>query len=105
MSTTRERVFKALEDERFYQLKRWGERQSDGTFAEKPHSIGEFILYMEDYLEAARKAASRLPDEDDTALHELRKVVTLGIACFEQHDCPIRDFSKPIFNGRDGTIA
>lgn len=100
-------VYAALETERQYQIKRWGVRQADGSFREVPHSVEDFVLYMEDYLHEARHQLSRLPEPEarDVALDTLRKVVTMGIACFEQHGVQRRDPNVPVINGRDGQPA
>lgn len=100
-------VFHALDSERFYQRRRWGFRQPDGSFLEAPHSIEEFTLYMQDYLTEAIRQLSRLPEPDarTVATDTLRKVVTLGVACFEQHGVACRDVMIPVTNGRDGQPA
>jgi hypothetical protein len=35
----------------------------------------------------------------------LRKVVALGVACFEQHGMPVRDPNTRCVNARDGMVA
>lgn len=106
----------ALDGEREYQLLRWGHLQEDGSLLEPPHSPDEFLLYMQHYLTKAIAAAST-QDGPQGALAEMRKVVALGIACFEQHECPDRlsiDLNcrkavdgkwstVEVLNGRDGT--
>jgi hypothetical protein len=94
----------ALVSEREYQLKRWGVRLGDGSFSEVRKSIEEFVLYMEDYLHEARHQLSRLPEPEarQVALATLRKVVTMGVACFEMHGIEPRDPKALVINGRDG---
>lgn len=93
----RKEVYKRIDEERKYQQKKWGRQaveeervlfQSEEGL-ESIHEVETFILYMQDYLESARKLITRLPDKT-IALDKLRKVVALGVACFEQHGCPER---------------
>src|SRR5271166_5775868 len=104
LTLDREAVFDAIDSERQYQMRRWGVRQSDGSFTEKDHSVCDWLVYMQNYLNAAMHRASR-EDGDDGTLEELRKVVTLGIACFEQKGIKSRDTSVLIINGRDNRQA
>lgn len=98
--TSRQDVFAAIESERLYQVAKWGYRQPDGSLTEAKHGVCDYLCYMHDYLEAAIKAASRQPGNNG-ALEELRKVVTLGVACFEQHGIKPRDLAG-VANARDG---
>ncbi len=97
-------VFDAVVSERAYQARRWGKRQWNGIFEEDKHSVGEFLVYMKDYLDEAFRAATR-EASDEKALESLRKVVALGVACFEQHGVSMRSPTSPCFNGRDGLPA
>ena len=78
-------IFALLRNEREYHLRRWGNRQPDGTFVEQPHSIGEFLIYMRDYYEEATHGLTRNAGSRET-LFSLRKIVALGLACLEQND-------------------
>lgn len=80
----RKDVYKVIDGERSYQdikgeLHDWAPK----------HSVGDFIVFMQGYLNAAVARGSK-----DTgwngALEELRKVVALGVACFEQNGVPER---------------
>jgi hypothetical protein len=51
---------------------------------ETPHSIADFILYMQDYYHEARHQLVREPGITNT-LNTLRKLIALGFACLEQH--------------------
>jgi len=99
----RRAVYAALDSERNYQERRWGYRQAGGLMLEPEHCICDFLLYMQDYLAQAIHAAATTPGYDKT-LDILRKVITLGIACSEQHGIPIRP-DGPVTNGRDGKPA
>ena len=97
----RSEILEAIADERDYQVRRWGIRQPDGTMKEIQKPIENYVLYMEHYLEKAREAIT-LSNNDDESLNEIRKVVALGVACFEQHHLSKRDMSQQIINTRDG---
>lgn len=102
--TSRTNVFHALDTERDYQLRRWGFRQPNGTMREAEHSVCDFITYMQHYMTKTLAAASEVAG-NDAALEMMRKVVALGVACFEQHGIAPRDLTKPVINGRDGLQA
>lgn len=80
----RSEVYDAIDSERDYQLVRWGIKGEDAK-----HSVGDFLTYMDDYLNEAKHRASR-EDGNSGALEVLRKVVALGVACMEQHGAPKR---------------
>lgn len=83
MSATRKEVYDAIDTERAYQEYRWDD--SDST-------VGEFVLYMEDYVAQARTELTRgqpIIGELD-ALHTLRKIAALAVAAMEQHGAPVR---------------
>ncbi len=102
-TTSFDDVTAALKSERDYQMRRWGVRQSDGTMQEAQHSVSDWLIYMEDYLAEARHNATREPGST-MALESLRKVVSLGIACFMQ--CGIRPrLGGAVLNARDGLPA
>ena len=88
---TRDQVFAVLQGEREYQEKRWGYPQPDGTFKEPAHGVCDYMVYMRHYLAKAEEAAATKPGSIE-ALEQLRKVVTLGIACFELNGVPKRSF-------------
>lgn len=85
----RETIFTVINNEREYQDLKW----------KKPahlHEVESYILYMEHILQQAREAVTT---QNGTygALDHMRKVVALGMACFELHGCPNRswqDFEK-----------
>lgn len=79
----RSEVYKVIDTERDYQEQRWIESEI------QDHEIASFILYMEHHLYEARKTASTQSPETE-ALQHLRKVVALGVKCFEVHGVPER---------------
>jgi hypothetical protein len=97
-------IYDVLNGEREYQKRRWGERQPDGSFRESNHEVGEYLVYMQDYLTAGFHALTHKDGSLD-ALDALRKVVTLGIGCFEEHGIRRRDLYSTIINARDGLKA
>ncbi len=92
---SRTEVYSAIDSERDYQ--QWlCEKASTPHGEVRPHSTEEFVLYMDDYLTELKHQLSRTwtPDRKPTVemLDTLRKVVTLGVACMEQHGAPLRKF-------------
>ena len=80
----RKDVYKVIDGERTYQNVK-GE-----LYNWRPiHSVGDYIVFMQGYLNAAIARGSK-DSGWDSALEELRKVVALGIACFEQNGVPER---------------
>ena len=80
--TDREVVYAAIDSERDYQERRWNLH----------HEVAAFILFMEEYLGFARNVISTKgdPQASDEALHQIRKVAGLAVACMEQHGAPLR---------------
>ena len=83
---SKDQVFKVIENERAYQDQVWG-----GNNHDKAHTVGDWIVYMNHYLDRAKIKHSTAFRSDKEALTELRKVVALGIACFEQFGVPERE--------------
>ena len=75
-------IFEVIKTERVYQAKKWNHK---GT----PSVEGE-ILLMEEYLSKVRTVWSATSDKTQV-LDMMRKVVGVGIRCFENHGCPPRD--------------
>jgi hypothetical protein len=90
MSTHRLGVFHAISGEREYQERKWN---AQTTTSGGKHVLAEWILYMQDYLDEARKQLSRNPEPEASrlALHTVRKVTALGVACMEQLGAPERE--------------
>jgi hypothetical protein len=90
-------VFEAISNERMYQFIKWGRKQQE--VGHTP-TEGDYLTYMRSYM---REAEDQLSREHGSlnALDTLRKVVTLGVACLENHGCPDRqdkDFKKLLDN-------
>ena len=90
----RENVYLALDSERNYQEMRAKESGTPENEV-RPHSVEEFMYYMEDYLRELKTQLSRTwtPDRKapKEALNTLRKVTALGVAAMEQHGAPRRE--------------
>ena len=92
-AATRKEVYDAIDSERNYQERRAVEAGTvPGTV--RPHSVEEFVVYMDDYMRELKTQLSRTWTSDRSvppeALNTLRKVVTLGVAAMEQHGAPKR---------------
>lgn len=90
----RDDVYAALDIEREYQQRLWGEdgsrRPPFPVAGEGPkHSVGNWIVFMRHYLRRAEDNLTTKSGHYD-ALDELRKVAALAVACFEQHGVPGR---------------
>jgi len=85
---TFDEVVEAIKEEREYQDKLWGKTLSRGR-----HSVSEYILYMEDYLQEARHIVSRSVELEasEKATHILRKVGAMIFSCMEQNGVQRRD--------------
>ena len=75
-------VFEVVKTERVYQAKKWIHKGTPSIEAE--------ILLMEEYLSKVRTVWSATSDKTQV-LDMMRKVVGVGIRCFENHGCPPRD--------------
>jgi hypothetical protein len=85
-------VYAAIDGERDYQSAAWGRggtMRSTSSEADGSHEVGSYLLLMEQYLTEARQAYTKNAG-DLPALDQLRKVVALGVACFEEHGVPAR---------------
>ena len=79
---TRDQVFEAINTERDYQQKRWGDD------VQKAQPVAAFLTFMRHYLTLAEREASKVSGE--AALEDIRKITALGVACMEAHGAPIR---------------
>jgi len=83
----RANVYDAIGTERYYQEQKWG------CIEEHPQSVGGYLMLMRTYLTEAEAAWAKA-DTVEEALHCLRKVLAIGVACGEQHGLPKRDFNN-----------
>lgn len=86
----RTEIYQILDGEREYQDQLWGGHKHDNF-----HSVGDFMIYIDDYMRKAKDAYTNQHGKL-AALDVLRKVVALGVACFEVHDVPERKLNKQL---------
>lgn len=90
----REEVYKVIDGERDYQDSKWGVQNDLGKPTES------YIVYMQAYLDQAVKDIT-FNSGDRKALDTLRKVVGLGVACFESNGVPERTADSPVQSKKD----
>ena len=79
---TRGEVYEALDSEREYQIRKWGD-------LDDRNAIGDFLIYMERELQKARDSYYS-PDEPRGVLDGIRKVTAIGVATLEKYGAPKR---------------
>ena len=86
---TRAETFVAIDSELDYQLQRWN---ASTTVTEGNHTVGEFLVFMQDYLREAFTQISRNgePEASEMALNTIRKITALGVSCMMQNGSPHR---------------
>ncbi len=85
---TRAEVYEAIDTEREYQLSFWPGIDGD---SDNPHSIGEDILLLGEYVDRARAEWTKVADSPDmAALHMIRKVAGIAVRCMEHNGAPKR---------------
>lgn len=77
----REAAYHAIDGERDYQDKKWGD---------VPHETAAFVAYIQEYTNQLVKASATIAGAEAT-LHAMRKVAALCVACMEQHGAPLRE--------------
>jgi hypothetical protein len=85
MSLSFSEVCEVIQTERDYQ-----NRQGNNWQHKNKPSVEAELLLMEEYLQKARTAWVTIPGNEQT-LDILRKVVGVGVRCFENHGCPKRN--------------
>lgn len=85
--STREEVYKAIDGERDYQGK-W-DRDNPGH-KDADEAVAFWIICMEQYIQKAKVALTKELNTTQ-ALHEIRKVAALGVACMEYNGAPQRE--------------
>lgn len=82
--STRVEVYQAIDGERIYQ----DSKPNHSWAQDNMTSVAAWILYMEEHLARAKRAVYEL--NETQALHEVRKVTALGVACMEHKGAPRR---------------
>jgi hypothetical protein len=85
LKATRAEVYEAIDTERAYQIALWGDAQG-----QRPLSIGEQILLVEEYAARARKEWSVAKAPEHEALVMMRKIAGIAVNCMEHHGAPKR---------------
>ncbi len=84
--TMRERIYAAVDRERAFQDKKWGDVYTHG------HSLQDWLNIM---MKELGEAAIELTQGDSlNARRELLQVVAVGVAALEQHGVEERDFAQ-----------
>lgn len=86
---TRSEVYAAINSERAYQSAKW---TPETTTSDGQHSLEEWLVYMEDYINEAKHILSRESKQvaDIKATEIMRKITAMGVAAMEQHGAPRR---------------
>ena len=87
MKLTRKQVYDLIDGERDYQDKKWqGEEYRD-------HSIEEWLIYMEDYINEAKHYFAREPYEIRTPKGQaiMRKIAAMAVCAMESNGAPPRE--------------
>lgn len=93
MKVSRFDAYRAIDSERSYQEQRFGPGRD--------LTIGEFILLAEEYICLAASLWVRETKPETGALHIMRKVAGIAVACMEQHGAPLRNACVDVFHGDD----
>ena len=78
MKTSLNQVLDAVRDERAHQHER---------FPSHAHDVRGWITILQDILGKA-EACTQAPN--NSALHEIRQLVAVGVGCLEEHGAPLR---------------
>mgnify|MGYP003509088330 CR=1 FL=1 len=81
---SRDIIYRVIDSERNYQDLKWGNPEHD-----KNESVGNFLIYIERYLNHAKNAYIDANHEIE-ALARVRQIAALAVACMEQHGAPHR---------------
>jgi hypothetical protein len=89
-----DKVIQAIDSERDYQNRKWGNSLSGGRPGKGERSVDEFALYIIAYADDLLKYAGHYASDTDK-LEIIRKITSLGVHCMEQHGAPLR-VDKPM---------
>lgn len=85
----REEVFRLLDGERAYQLRRHELVNAKHPHRDRDHHVADWIIYMEAQLQDAKKGVYNF--DMNKALSHIRKATALGVACMEYNKTPARN--------------
>jgi len=99
----RDEVFEAINEERSYQQSKWNENVTDSGGL---HTLPEWLLYVESYVNEAKHVYSRFPNPQGRVFcqHALRKIAALAVAALEDHGVVTRAEEGPRPIGYTGPI-
>jgi len=85
----RTEVYKLIDGERDYQDKKWG---SESNSRHSNHSIEEWLMYIEDYLNEAKHILTRefYNECDQKSMNIMRKIAAMAVCAIEQHGADAR---------------
>lgn len=90
MNINRSEVYAAIDSERDYQDRRWGDSlSSDRKPGNGERTIDEFALYIAAYTAKMVEQCGTFSDSK-AKLDSIRKIAGLAVACMEQHGAPRR---------------
>jgi len=75
----RKQVYRIIDEERQYQDQKWGDIQL------RPKQVGSYLTLMRHLLTKAENSWAG-SSSDIQAMHEIRQLVAVGVACMEQHE-------------------
>ncbi len=79
-------IFDAIRKEREYQDKKWAEFEQ--RVPDRDKAIADWLLYMEYQVKEAKDRLYAIDHEG--AMHEVRKIAALAVACMEYNGAPER---------------
>jgi hypothetical protein len=83
---SREEIYKAIDDERYYQDQLGADRTDSSE-----HTVGDYLTMLGSYL---RKAQNEWTDNAGTtmSLCQIRKIAAIAVRCMEEHGAPTRQY-------------
>ena len=96
MANKRKVVYQRIDVERDYQDLKWDNDQRADRIPDSEKAVAEWVNYMEQHLNDAKKGVYDLDKEE--ALAQIRKVVALGVRTLEIHGCPERKIPTDLEN-------
>jgi hypothetical protein len=86
-------VYKLIDVEREYQDAKW---TPETTTSDGVHSVEEWLVYIEDYVNEAKHILSRNPkqDADKKSMENMRKIAAMAVCAMEQHETPPRHYRR-----------
>jgi hypothetical protein len=81
----RQDVYARIDEEREYQDEVWGVDQDERK------TLGDWTVFLDRQVERLKDQVYESSPEDDlNALHTMRKIAAIAVACMEHNGCPPR---------------